>query len=49
MPEGLILQHADELDLEMSLFARCLARDAGEGPFTDRDPALGRRLLKRKE
>jgi 3'-5' exoribonuclease len=48
VPEGLILQHADELDLEMSLFARCLGRDAGEGPFTDRDPALGRRLLKRK-
>ena len=49
VPEGLILQHADELDLEMSLFARCLARDAGAGPFTDRDPALGRRLMKRKK
>ena len=49
VPEGLILQHADELDLEMSLFARCLGRDAGPGPFTDRDPALGRRLLKRRK
>jgi 3'-5' exoribonuclease len=48
IPEGLILQHADELDLEMSLFARCLERHAGPGPFTDRDPALGRRLLKRR-
>ena len=32
VPEGLILQHADELDLGVSLFARCLGRDAGEGP-----------------
>ena len=49
IPEGLILQHADELDLEMSLFARCLERDAGPGPFTDRDPQVGRRLLKRRK
>ena len=49
IPEGLILQHADELDLEMSLFARCLERDSGPGPFTDRDPSLGRRLLKRRK
>ena len=49
IPEGLILQHADELDLEMSLFARCLERDAGAGPFTDRDPAIGRRLLRRRK
>ena len=49
IPEGLILQHADELDLEMSLFARCLERDAGPGSFTDRDPQVGRRLLKRRK
>ena len=46
IPEGMILQYADELDLEMALAARCLERDAGPGPFTDREPALGRRLLK---
>ena len=49
IPEGAILRHADELDLEMSLFARCLERNTGPGPFTDRDPALGRRLLKRRK
>jgi 3'-5' exoribonuclease len=46
VPEGLIVQHADELDLKMALYARCLERDPSPGPFTERDPALGRVLLK---
>lgn len=45
-PEGLLVQYADDLDLKMALYARCLERDAGPGPFTDRDPALGRQLFK---
>jgi 3'-5' exoribonuclease len=46
VPEGLIVQHADELDLKMAAYARALLRDAGPGPFTERDPAVGRALLK---
>ncbi len=46
VPEALLVHHADELDLKMELFARCLSRDQAAGPFTDRDPALGRQLLK---
>jgi 3'-5' exoribonuclease len=46
IPECLIVQHADELDQKMELFARCLSRDQAPGPFTDRDPALGRGLFK---
>jgi 3'-5' exoribonuclease len=30
----------------MAMYARCLERDPSAGPFTERDPALGRRLLK---
>jgi 3'-5' exoribonuclease len=46
VPEGLIVQQADELDLKLEMYVRCLARDQSAGPFTDRDPALGRQLLK---
>jgi 3'-5' exoribonuclease len=46
IPEGLLIQYADDLDLKMALYARCLERDAGPGPFTERDPALGRQLFK---
>lgn len=49
IPEALIVQHAVELDLKMAAYARSLTRDAGPGPFTDRDPAVGRALLKRRE
>src|SRR5262249_12740042 len=49
VPEGLIVQHAAELDLKMATYARALTRDAGPGPFTERDPALPRPLLKRRE
>lgn len=46
VPEGLIVQFADELDLKMAAAVRALERDLGGGPFTERDPVLGRRLLK---
>lgn len=46
IPEGLLVQYADDLDLKMALYVRCLERDTGPGPFTERDPALGRQLFK---
>lgn len=45
-PEGLIVQYADDLDLKMALYVRCLDRDTGPGPFTERDPLLNRQLFK---
>jgi 3'-5' exoribonuclease len=49
IPEALILHHADDLDAEMELFVRCLRKDAGAGAFTERDPVLGRQLLKGRD
>lgn len=46
IPEALILHHADDLDAKFEMYARCLTRDAGPGPFTDRDPVLNRQLYK---
>ena len=46
MPECLILHHADDLDAKLEMYARCLTRDTAAGPFTDRDPVLGRQLYK---
>ena len=46
IPEVLIVHHADDLDAKFEMYARCLTRDAADGPFTDRDPVLGRPLLK---
>jgi 3'-5' exoribonuclease len=46
VPEALILHHADDLDAKLEMYARCLSRDAAPGPFTDRDPVLGRQLYK---
>lgn len=46
VPECLILHHADDLDAKMELYARCLCRDQEPGPFTARDPVLGRQLFK---
>jgi 3'-5' exoribonuclease len=46
VPEALIVHHADDLDAKLEMYARCLSRDAAAGPFTDRDPILGRQLLK---
>lgn len=46
LPECLILHHADDLDAKLEMYARCLSRDQAQGPFTDRDPILGRQLLK---
>jgi 3'-5' exoribonuclease len=49
IPEVLILHHADDLDAKMEMYARCLTRDTSEGPFTARDPVLGRPLLKSRK
>jgi 3'-5' exoribonuclease len=46
IPEVLILHHADDLDAKLEMYVRCLKRDKEEGPFTARDPVLGRRLYK---
>jgi 3'-5' exoribonuclease len=46
VPEVLIVHHADDLDAKLEMYARCLSRDKEAGPFTARDPALGKRLLK---
>jgi 3'-5' exoribonuclease len=48
IPEVLILHHADDLDAKFEMYARCLTKDTAEGPFTERDPALGRPLLKQR-
>lgn len=49
IPEVLILHHADDLDAKMEMFTRCLIQDTSQGPFTERDPILGRNLLKQRE
>jgi 3'-5' exoribonuclease len=46
IPEVLILHHADDLDAKMEMYVRCLSRDQHPGPFTARDPVLGKPLLK---
>jgi 3'-5' exoribonuclease len=46
IPEVLIIHHADDLDAKLEMYVRCLSRDAAAGPFTDRDPVLGRHLYK---
>jgi 3'-5' exoribonuclease len=46
IPECLIVHHADDLDAKLEMYARCLSRDQAAGPFTDRDPVLGRNLFK---
>jgi 3'-5' exoribonuclease len=46
VPEVLIVHHADDLDAKLEMYVRCLTRDKEPGPFTARDPALGKQLLK---
>jgi len=46
VPEAIILHHADDLDAKMEMFVRCLSRDKEPGPFTARDPLLGKSLYK---
>lgn len=48
IPEALILHHADDLDAKFEMYARHLLRDAGTGPFTERDPVIGKPLLKQR-
>jgi 3'-5' exoribonuclease len=49
IPEVLILHHADDLDAKLEMYARCLTKDVGPGPFTERDPVLGKALFKGRE
>lgn len=46
IPEVLILHHADDLDAKMEMYIRCLMHDQSPGPFTDKDPMLGKQLYK---
>ena len=46
IPEVLIIHHADDLDAKMEMYMRCLRTDKEHGPFTARDPVLGRPLYK---
>jgi 3'-5' exoribonuclease len=46
IPECLIIHHADDLDAKLEMYARCLTKDQEDGPFTARDPILGRPLYK---
>jgi 3'-5' exoribonuclease len=46
IPESLILHHADDLDAKLEMYVRCLSNDSSAGPFTARDPVLGRHLFK---
>ena len=49
IPEVLILHHADDLDAKLEMYIRCLVRDRSDGPFTERDPILGKPLFKGRE
>ena len=49
IPEVIIIHHADDLDAKLEMYARCLSKDKGDGPFTERDPSLGRALYKRRQ
>jgi 3'-5' exoribonuclease len=46
IPECLLLHHADDLDAKLEMYVRCLTHDVSPGPFTDRDPVLGKPLFK---
>jgi 3'-5' exoribonuclease len=46
IPEVLILHHADDLDAKLESYIRCLTRDVGDGPLTERDAVVGKPLLK---
>ncbi|VTS03678.1 HD domain-containing protein [Tuwongella immobilis] len=49
IPEVLMIHHADDLDAKLEMYHRCLSRDSSEGTFTERDPILGRALLRVRE
>lgn len=46
IPEAMLLHHADDLDVKLEMFVRVLSRDTSDGPFTQREPTLGRSLYK---
>ena len=49
IPEAIILHHADDLDAKLEMYVRCLTRDQTTGPFTERDPVLGKALFKGRD
>lgn len=49
IPEVLILHHADDLDAKLEMYVRCLSRDKSDGPFTERDPILGKQLFRARD
>jgi len=49
IPEVIIIHHADDLDAKLEMYARCLHKDKADGPFTERDPSLGRALYKGRQ
>jgi len=49
IPEVLIIHHADDLDAKFEMYQRCLTKDTGDGPFTERDPILNRPLLRARK
>lgn len=49
IPEVLILHHADDLDAKLEMYVRRLSRDESDGPFTERDPILGKQLLRGRD
>lgn len=49
IPEVLILHHADDLDAKLEMYVRCLSHDKEPGPFTARDPVLGKALYKNRK
>jgi 3'-5' exoribonuclease len=49
VPEAILLHHADDLDAKLEMYVRCLTRDPGPGPFTEREPTLNRQLFKGRE
>src|SRR5205085_8165116 len=48
IPECLLVHHACDLDAKLEMYVRCLSRDQQKGPFTARDPVLGKSLFKRR-
>jgi 3'-5' exoribonuclease len=46
IPEVLLIHHADDLDAKLETYIRCLIHDPSVGPLTEKDPVIGRPLLK---
>lgn len=49
LPEALLVHFADDVDAKMNMFVQILAAHEGEGPFTDTNNVLRRRILKSRK